>query len=509
MYLVGAGPGDPGLLTLKGKRCLERAEVILYDSLANEALLTHAPPQAERIPVGKRGGEDSVSQEEITRLLLRHAAEGKTVVRLKGGDPFLFGRGGEEAEELAKAGVPYEVVPGVSAALAVPAYAGIPLTHRDYASAVAILTGHEDPTKETSEMEWERIAHIPTLVLLMGARSLPDVTRRLIEAGRSPETPTALIRWGTRATQQTLVGTLRDIAERAATSGFAPPALAVVGEVVRLRETLAWFESKPLFGRRILVTRSRDKASTLIEQLEEHGAEVIEFPTIAFIPPESWAPLDAAIGRIGEYRWILFTSVNGVRFFWERLESAHKDTRSLGDVKIAAIGPATAEALRRHGVQADLVPTQFQAEGLCAALGENLTDVRILIPAATGAREILPQELTRRGAQVDVVPTYRTIAPHEDTERVCALLRERALDIITFTSSSTVQHFCRALGEEAASLLRGVQVACIGPLTAAAARTQGLSVDILARENTLPALVEAIVMGRRMQKDTELPHSHA
>ena len=321
VFLIGAGPGDPGLLTLKGKRCLEEADVVVYDALANPRLLQHAKPGAELIYVGKRASQHTLPQEEIGRLLVERAKAGKVVARLKGGDPFIFGRGGEEAEDLAAARIPFEVVPGVTAAVAAPAYAGIPLTHRDFTSTVAFVTGHEDPTKDATSIAWEKIATgIGTLVFFMGVGQLPEIVAQLVRNGRSPATPAAVVRWGTRADQEVVVGTLADLPEKS--QGMKPPALIIVGEVVALRDKLRWFETKPLFGKRILVTRAREQASSFAQILEAAGAEIVEFPTITIVPPESWEPLDAAISRLREYRWVIFTSANGVRFFWERLQHA-------------------------------------------------------------------------------------------------------------------------------------------------------------------------------------------
>ena len=348
---------------------------------------------------------------------MERARAGKIVARLKGGDPFIFGRGGEEAEDLAAAGVPFEVVPGVTSAVAAPAYAGIPLTHRDFTSTVAFVTGHEDPTKADSGIAWDKIATgIGTLVFFMGVGQLPEIVRKLMEHGRAPETPAAVIRWGTRADQEVVTGTLRTLVERS--RGMKPPALIVVGEVVALREKLRWVERKPLFGRRILITRAREQASAFAQTLEAAGAEVVEFPTIRIVPPESWAPLDAAIGRLREYQWAIFTSANGVRFFWERLTAGGEDARDFHGITVCAIGPATAAALLERGLRADLVPGEFTAEALVEAVGsEPIRGARILLARAAEAREVIPEELSRRGAAVDVVPAYRTVKNTSDADR--------------------------------------------------------------------------------------------
>ena len=493
VYLIGAGPGDPGLFTLKGKRCLEEADVVAYDALANPRLLLHAKPNAERIYVGKRGGQHALPQEEIGRLLVERARAGKVVARLKGGDPFVFGRGGEEAEELAAAGVPFEVVPGVTSAVAAPAYAGIPLTHRDFTSTVAFVTGHEDPTKEDSSIAWDKIATgIGTLVFFMGVGQLPQIVKRLVEHGRSPETPAAVIRWGTRAEQHVVTGTLATLVERSA--GVKPPALIVVGEVVALREKLRWLEDKPLFGKRILVTRAREQASAFGQRLEAAGAEVVEFPAIQIEPPESWEPLDAAVARIREYQWVIFTSANGVRHFWDRLRHAGRDARDLSGIQVCAIGPATAAALVDRGIRADVVPAEFRAEALAAAVGaEGMRGARVLLARAAEAREVLPDQLTRGGAAVDVVPAYRTVRNTANADELRGLLRDGKIDAVTFTSSSTVRYFLEQVGAEAAERLRGVVVASIGPITADTAARHGIATDVMPDSYTISALADALV----------------
>lgn len=498
VMLVGAGPGDPKLLTLRGREALQQAEVVLYDYLANPVLVDLAPPDAERIYVGRRGRGAYQDQEEIHRLLIDKAREGKTVVRLKGGDPFIFGRGGEEAEAVAAAGIPFEIVPGVTSAVAVPAYAGIPLTHRTLASSVAFVTGHEDPAKGASSVDWPRLAASSgTVVFLMGMKNLPAIVGHLRKEGRAPTTPVAVIRWGTRAGQRTVIGTLEDIVARSEEAKLEPPTLIVVGEVVRLRERLNWFESRPLFGRRVLVTRAREQAADLSDRLAEYGAESVECPTIRIVAPESWEPLDRAIAALSRVQWLIFTSANGVGPFMNRLRRAGRDARGLAGVTLCCIGPRTAEELTRYGLTADLVPAEYQAEGLLAAL--NAAGIkagqRVLIPRAAVARELLPEELRAMGVEVEVVPAYRTVRPTADSERVKTLLRTHALDVLTFTSSSTARQFCDMFDsrEEARKLTAGVAVACIGPVTANTATEEGLAVTITAGKNTIPALVEAIV----------------
>lgn len=496
VYLVGAGPGDPKLLTLRGKECLERADVVLYDYLANPALLLHAPERAERLYVGRRGKGKYPPQGEINRLLIERAREGKVVVRLKGGDPFVFGRGGEEAEVLASAGIEFEVVPGVTAALAAPAYAGIPATHRTLASTVTIVTGHEDPDKPAPGLEWSKLAggH-GTLVFLMGMKNLAGIAANLMAEGQAATTPVAIIRWGTRASQQTVVGTLGDIVEKAQAAKMEPPTVIVVGEVVKLREQLNWFEQRPLFGRRVLMTRAKEQATELAVLLAGYGAEPIEAPTIQIVPPVDWAPVDRAIDAVGTYDWVIFTSVNGVDRFMTRLRARGFDARSLGGRRLCCIGPRTARELEKFGLKADAIPADYQAEGLLAMLGnQDLHNVRVLIPRAEVARELLPEELRVRGAHAEVVPVYRTILPNGAGQEWCRQLADGQIHVVTFTSSSTVRNFVEMLGgtDGVKALMQRVVIACIGPITARTAEEQGLRVSIVPGENTIPALVQAI-----------------
>jgi uroporphyrinogen III methyltransferase/synthase len=424
---------------------------------------------------------------------VERARAGRIVARLKGGDPFIFGRGGEEAEELVEAGIPFEVVPGVTSAVAAPAYAGIPLTHRDFTSTVAFVTGHEDPTKADTSIAWDTLATgIGTLVFFMGVGRLAEIVTQLVRHGRPPETPAAVIRWGTRADQAVVTGTLATLEERAA--GIAPPALIVVGDVVTLREKLRWFEDKPLFGKRILITRAREQASVFARRLEAAGAEVIEFPTIQIVPPDSWDALDAAIGRLRDYQWLIFTSANGIRFFWERMRHAERDVRDLHGIRICAIGPATAAALLERGVRADVVPGEFRAEALVEALGgQPMRGARILLARATEARAVLPDELTRLGATVDVAPAYRTVKSDANADELREMLRTGKIHVVTFTSSSTVTHFLELAGDELPSLLAGVVVASIGPITAETAARHGIASHIIPASFTIPALTEAVV----------------
>ena len=509
VFLVGAGPGDAKLLTLRGKECLEQADVVLYDHLANPELLKFVPSHAERIYVGRKGRGAYRDQAEIHALLITKAQEGKCVVRLKGGDPFVFGRGGEEAEAVADAGILFEVVPGVTAAVAVPAYAGIPITHRTLASTVAFVTGHEDPGKSSSAMEWPRLASAEgTLVFLMGMKNLPRIVDRLIQEGKSATTPVALIRWGTYARQQTVVGTLSDIVAKASKADMSPPTVIVVGEVVRLRDQLNWYESRPLFGKGILVTRPRDQAQAFSNLLAAQGAEPVECPTLEIHPPDSWTPVDESIHALLTYNWVIFTSVNGVQSFMGRLWFHQKDARSLAGLRVCCIGPRTREEAARWGVGADLVPQDFQAEGILEAMDRiGVKGQRILIPRAKVAREILPDQLEAMGAMVRVVQAYQAIPPAVEIAPIRDRLRNREIHYLTFTSSSTVRNFCQLFDnrQELQELTRDITVAVIGPITAQTVQEEGLSVDVVALENTVPALVDAIIIhAGQARKNTRL-----
>ena len=507
VHLVGAGPGDPGCLTLRGRECLAAADVVVYDALANPALLSFTPPGAERIFAGKHGaGPHLLEQSEINDLLIARGRAGKRVVRLKGGDPFLFGRGGEEAEALAAAGVRFEVVPGVSSAYAVPAFAGIPVTHRDWVSGVTVLTGHEAHDKRAHRVRWDQIACAGnTVVLLMGLRQMSHNLERLLAAGLAPTTPAAAIRWGSMPGQEVVRATAGTLAAEVARRGMQPPVTVVIGEVVELREALQWFEQRPLFGRRILVTRASAQAPAIARLLGEEGASVVECPAIEIAPPETSEPLDDAIDHLERYRWVVFTSVNGVERFFARLDERGGDVRRLGAARIAAIGPETARALRRRYLHADLVPANYRAEDLLDAFAaESLDGCRVLLPRAAGARSILPEQLRARGAIVDEVVSYRSIKPGSSRDALRAALDDaRALDCLTFTSSSTVTHFLDLVdevdGAQGRARLSDAAVACIGPVTAATAREAGLRVDVVPAEYTIPALARAVVdhfMGR-------------
>jgi uroporphyrinogen III methyltransferase / synthase len=497
IYLVGSGPGDPGLFTLKGVRCMQEADVVVYDRLAPRALLGYAKPEAEKIYVGKKPSNPTMSQEEIDDLLVEKGRAGMTVVRLKGGDPYIFGRGGEEALALKRAGLPFEVVPGVTSGVAAPAYAGIPVTHKNVATSVAFVTGHEDPTKGSQDVDWDKLASgVDTLVLYMGVGRLEKISTELIGAGRKPDTPVACVRWGTVPEQRTITGTLEDIADRVAEAGLKPPAIIVVGDVVALREKgLDWYERRPLFGRRVVVTRARAQAGELSADLEKLGAKVHEFPTIEISPPEDFGPLDAAIRDLDSFSLIVFTSVNGVEAFLKRLQHHGLDLRALPRAaKVAAIGPATAERIERAGLRVDVVPEEYRAEALVDALGtDSLAGERILLPRAKVAREILPEKLREAGAEVVVPPAYESVPSSDGKEELSVRLRSGEVDCVTFTASSTVDNFVGAFGaEEAARLLEGTKVVCIGPITAGTARKHGIRVDAEAREYTIPGLIEAV-----------------
>ena len=497
IYLVGSGPGDSGLFTIKGVRCMEEADAVVYDRLAPEALLKHAKPEAESIYVGKRPGNPTMSQGEINDLLVELGRAGKTVVRLKGGDPYIFGRGGEEALALIEAGLPFEVVPGVTSGVAAPAYAGIPVTHRNVSTSVVFVTGHEDPTKGRSDVDWARIAKgADTLVLYMGVGRLKEISTELVAAGRSPETPVACVRWGTISEQRTVTGTLEDIAERVAEADLKPPAITVVGDVVALREAgLDWYERRPLFGRCVVVTRARAQAGELSVELERLGAEVYEFPTIQIQAPEDFGPLDAAIRDLDSFGWIVFTSVNGVEAFLERLWHHGLDLRAVPRrAKVAAIGPATAQRIEEVGLRVDVVPEEYRAEALIEVLEtDSIAGERVLIPRAKVAREILPDKLREAGAEVVVPPAYESAPSSEGKNELARRLGAGEVDCVTFTASSTVENFVGAFGPgEAVGLLAETRVVCIGPITAETARGHGLRVDTEAEEYTIPGLVEAV-----------------
>ncbi len=496
VYLIGAGPGDPGLFTLKGRDCLAAADVVIYDALANDALLAYARKDAELIYVGKVAGNHALPQDGINQLLVDKAREGKVVARLKGGDPYIFGRGGEEAEALLEAGIPFEEVPGISSTIAAPAYAGIPLTHRNFASSVTIITGHENPDKPGSVHNWQALAQsASTLVFVMGMKNLPDIARNLLAAGMAPATPAALVYRGTTPRQRSLVSTLAALPQAAVDQGFSNPSVIVVGKVCSLHDQLGWFEQRPLFGRSVVVTRAREQASGLAQELVQLGADVIQCPTIEISPLPDYAELDAAIDRLSEYAWLIFTSVNGVRWFWKRLEAAGKDSRALGLCRVAAIGPATAEALEARGIRPDFIPERYVAEGVVEGLlaRGKVDGVRMLLPRAAKAREVLPDELRKAGARVDVISAYETIPAAARKDEVLERMQAGTLDCVTFGSSSTVENFLSLIPAETLRAHPEVRLAAIGPVTAKTLEAHGLPCHIMPEEYTIPALVQALV----------------
>ncbi len=495
VYLVGAGPGDPGLLTLKGKEIIETSDVIIYDRLASPRLMAFARKDAERIYVGKRTGAHAVSQEEINRIIVEKACEGKLVCRLKGGDPFIFGRGAEEAQALVSAGIPFEIVPGVTSAIAVPAYAGIPLTHRSHTASVAFITGHRKFDAEEADVDWEGLAKgVGTLVFLMGMKNLPNIVKELIKYGRPANTPAAVINWGTTPFHKSVVGTLEDIAQKVNDAGIKPPSIIVVGTVVGLKDEIDWFETRPLLGKRALITRTRSQASSLANLLEKKGAYPIELPTIATVAPEDQSGLDGALSRLSSFDWVVFSSENAVRFFFDRLLALGFDLRALSNIKIAAMGAATAENIASFNLKTDLIPENFKAEDLVDAFRKlGLKEgAKVFIPRAEKARDVLPEGLRGLGAKVETAAAYRTIAPTPEPG-VLEELRDGGADIITFTSSSTVKNFFAVIPKELKEqLVKKAAIACIGPITAKIASDLGLKVDIEPDKSTMAGLVEAI-----------------
>ncbi len=498
VYLIGAGPGDMGLLTLKGKDILEKADVVVYDALANAAMLDFARKDAELIYVGKRANKHAMPQDGINALIVEKAKEGKVVARLKGGDPYIFGRGGEEAEELLAAGVPFEEVPGISSTIAGPAYAGIPLTHRSFASSVTLITGHEDPTKPGSVHNWKALAEsASTLVFVMGMKNLPKITTNLIDAGLSPDTPAALVHWGTTAQHRSLAATLGTLHEESQKQGFTNPSVIVVGHVVSLRDKLNWFEHKPLLGKGIVVTRAREQASGLAHTLAELGAHVIQFPTIEIYDLDEYSEVDAAIKDLANYQWLVFTSVNGVKHFWKRLTKHGLDSRALGTgqgKKVAAIGPATADILREKGIEPDFIPEKYVAEGVVEGMLKlGMQGQNILLPRAKEAREVLPDALREAGANVHVLPIYETRPAGARKEEVLEELAAGRIHSITFGSSSTVDNFLALVDKETLEKHPEVQLASIGPVTTKTLEKHGLPCHIQPEEYTIPALVEVLV----------------
>ena len=492
VFLVGAGPGDPGLLTVKGLRCLQSADVVMYDRLVDRRTLSHARADAEMVDVGKLPGEPGRKQAEINALLIASARQGKTVVRLQGGDPFVFGRGGEEAEELQRAGVLFEVVPGVTSAIAAPAYAGIPLTHRGLSSTFTVVTGSESPTKAESSVDWAALARTSgTLVVLMGWERLPAITEALVHHGMPPDTPVALVKWGTEPWQETVTGILTDIVDRAQRADLSAPVVAVIGKVVDLRKKLRWFDNLPLFGKRVLVTRTRTQASHLTLALAESGALPVEVPTIEIQRLSDYTELDGELRDLGRYGWVVFSSANSVDVVFERLAAVGRDARAFAGARVACIGDATAERLRTNGITPDLMPEDYISESMVESFnGVDVVGQRVLVPGAEKGRDTLAKGLEERGAHVRKVTTYRTVTP-EGSRHLAESAISEGIDIATFTSSSTVLNLSTLLDGDLSGLSEAT-VACIGPVTAATAGELGLHVDIVAADHTIEGLITAL-----------------
>ena len=497
VYLVGAGPGDAGLLTLRGAELLRRAEVIVYDALVNRELLALAPESAEIIYGGKRSRDHAIPQGDLNRLLVEKAREGKTVVRLKGGDPYVFGRGGEEATELQEDNVPFEVVPGISSIVAAPNYAGIPLTHREHCSSFTVITGHEDPDKAETAIDWERIAREPgTKVVLMGVERIGKITAALKENGLAGDTPVAMVRWGTTGRQQTISGTLDTIADAVAETGFKAPAVTIIGGVSRLRDSLNWFEKRPLFGQRVVVTRTRNQASKLTVALKDYGAEVMEIPTIKIVPPTDNEPIVESITGIGSYDWIIFTSPNGVTHFFDYFFKAYKDVRDLGNLRLAAVGPATAKKLKDFHLTIDLMPEVYTAEATAQALldYQNVENISVMLARAEEANSELPKLLEDQGAIVDDIAFYKTVPETEDRNGAAESFEEDGADWITFASSSAVKNFDARFGlAKRCEDDPGLKLASIGPETTKALRELGLNPTVEASEHTIAGLARALL----------------
>lgn len=489
-YLVGAGPGDPGLITVKGRECLARADVLIYDALSSSEFLRWVPDHCETIFAGKRARDHAIPQDGINALIVAKSQEGKVVVRLKGGDPMIFGRGGEEAAELAEAGVPFEIVPGISSTIGGAAYAGIPVTHRDHCSQLTLFTGHEDPTKDDTSLDYRKLAEADgTKVFVMGISRLPDITRELVAHGASADTPIALTRWATTGRQWTIEGTLGTIAEKVAEAGFKSPAVAVIGDVVKERQKINWFESRPLLGKRVVVTRTREQAGELSARLADLGADVVELPTIRIEPPKKAAEFAKLVTDVHTYDWVIFTSPNGVDRFFQGFFSAYADARSFGKPKVAAIGPSTAKKIAEYRIATDLLPERFVAEGLVEAFSkEDIENQTILWVKAEETRAIIFEELTKQGAIVDQCVAYRTVPETEDPTGAKKRLEEEGADLVTFTSGSTVENFFK-LGLD---WPEGCRAASIGPVTSRALRAHGQEPAIEAAQSDIPGLVEAI-----------------
>ncbi len=493
VYLIGAGPGDPGLLTLKGREILAKADVVVYDALISTRLLDWSKPGAVKIYVGKRGKHHAMEQNEINALLARKASGGRLVARLKGGDPFLFGRGGEEAAHLADQHIPFEVIPGITSASGAASYAGIPLTDRHLSSMVTFVTGHEGEDKKTAPVEWARISRESTLVIFMGLDQLPAITRRLLHHLWDDKTPAVAVRWGATPHQEVVEGTLATISDKARQAKLASPVLILIGKVVGLRKKLRWFDTRPLFGRKIVITRAAEQAAEFTSLLENTGAEVLSYPTIQIAPPTSWEAADKAMAGIARYDWLLFTSVNGVTMFFQRLKTLGRDIRDLKGLRIGAIGPKTSARLQALGLIVNAFPEEYRAEALADVIGE-VKGSRVLIARAQIARDILPKTLEARGAEVTVATVYRTLKPRRLASEIKKRLLDHDIDVVTFTSSSTVDGFMQHVSaREKRLIFKHTKAAAIGPITAATLRDHGIHPAIRAKRYTIEALAKAIV----------------
>ncbi|BCS88579.1 uroporphyrinogen-III C-methyltransferase [Pseudodesulfovibrio sediminis] len=495
VFLVGAGPGDPGMLTLRAKEIIETCDIMIYDYLANADFLKWCKPECEILYVGKKGGDHTLPQDKINDLIVEKARSGKVICRLKGGDPYVFGRGGEEGEELVEAGIDFEVVPGITAGVAAPAYAGIPVTHRDHTTSVCFITGHEDPTKTESGNNWEVYGQSnSTLVFYMGVGNLPMIAENLMKNGRPADTPVALVRWGTRCNQTSFVSTLENVADEARERDWKAPSIIVVGGVCGLHDKLAWFEKKPMLGQGVVVTRAREQASGLVKVLQGHGACVHEFPTISVEPLNDYSAVETAILQLARYQWVIFTSVNGVKFFWEQLAEIGLDSRIFCGMQVAAIGPATADEIRARGIEPDFVPEKYVAEHVVKGLLElEIQGADVLIPRAKVAREVLPRELKAAGCNVTVLPVYETKLVQASGDEIEASLEKGDIQYVTFTSSSTVENFFDLVSPDTLKQYPDVKIASIGPVTSETLSKFGFAADIEPEEYTIPGLVGALI----------------
>lgn len=495
VFLVGAGPGDPGMLTLRAKEIIETCDIMIYDYLANADFLKWCKPECEILYVGKKGGDHTLPQDKINDLIVEKAKSGLRICRLKGGDPYVFGRGGEEGEELVEAGIDFEVVPGITAGVAAPAYAGIPVTHRDHTTSVCFITGHEDPTKGESGHNWEVYGKsTSTLVFYMGVGNLPMIAENLMNNGRAADTPVALVRWGTRCNQTSFVSTLENVAAEAQERNWKAPSIIIVGGVCSLHDKLAWFEKKPMLGQGVVVTRAREQASGLVNIMRGHGACVHEFPTISVEHLDDYNAVETEILQLARYQWVIFTSVNGVKFFWEQLAEIGLDSRILGGMQVAAIGPATADALRDRGINPDFVPEKYVAEHVVeGVLKLGVAGAEILIPRAKIAREVLPEELRKAGCNVTVLPVYETKLVEASGDEIVAAMDNGDIQYVTFTSSSTVENFFELVSPETLKKYPDVKIASIGPITTGTVERFGFTPDIEPEEYTIPGLVDALL----------------